>query len=577
MISRNYKRQINSSMSKQSAALERSESGLAFKKLSDNVAAGSRAMHLQEQRYAAEQQLDNVKNLYAELKSIDSNLSSVHSILQTIQERVLTGMSQDWGQDARDVIAKEIAEKREQLLQFANNQYAGHTLFGGTNNSEPPFTVSADGKLQFNGINVEDIFKFEGKYYYYERTLNDKGETRYTIDGGEYWSADGQTFTADLGTTTRTLTVNGKTYTSPAHDGVFVDENGNTVFTLVDPADPSQGYSQVTIDGVLYTKNGNYYYADGDDPTDPQGKVFESLNSNGFTFTEVVEDPDTPGTMIPKEDGQTVVFDTPAVEDIPDVATFKTNAAGTGYLQFSIGKETFSKGQDGFYYNSDRSKAFGSTDGGLTFFEVDPENPDLNAPIDGGAEYSFTLPVMTGSDDPKIVPNSGDTFADIGLGLKIRSSDMMADPRTAYQVSFSGLSIMGCAGISYDGDFPDPIVGANGTIVSGNLYDLLGQIQNALSPNFDKATLDDCFTQLVNLTDQVGMVRTDLGNRMEYLELTETRLDDDITNMTELETDLISSDPAEEAIKMKECEYVWLALMQLGSKVLPASLLDFMS
>ena len=43
-----------------------------------------------------------------------------------------------------------------------------------------------------------------------------------------------------------------------------------------------------------------------------------------------------------------------------------------------------------------------------------------------------------------------------------------------------------------------------------------------------------------------------------------------------METDLISSDPAEEAIKMKECEYVWLALMQLGSKVLPASLLDFM-
>ena len=64
---------------------------------------------------------------------------------------------------------------------------------------------------------------------------------------------------------------------------------------------------------------------------------------------------------------------------------------------------------------------------------------------------------------------------------------------------------------------------------------------------------------------------------MQYLELTETRLTDDITNMTALETDLISSDPAQEAIKMKECEYVWLAVMQLGSKVLPASLLDFMS
>ena len=122
----------------------------------------------------------------------------------------------------------------------------------------------------------------------------------------------------------------------------------------------------------------------------------------------------------------------------------------------------------------------------------------------------------------------------------------------------------------------NPIIGANGTQVSGNLYDLLGQIQEALSEPMDKKALDDMYTQLVALTDDVGMVRTDLGNRMEYLQLTQTRLEDDITNMTALETDLISSDPAEEAIKMKECEYVWLALMQLGSKVLPASLLDFM-
>ena len=93
----------------------------------------------------------------------------------------------------------------------------------------------------------------------------------------------------------------------------------------------------------------------------------------------------------------------------------------------------------------------------------------------------------------------------------------------------------------------------------------------------DKAGLDDMHDQLVALTDNVGLTRTDLGNRMQYLEQTKDRLDDDISDMTELETDLISSDPAEEAIKMKECEYVWLAVMQLGSKVLPASLLDFMS
>ena len=134
------------------------------------------------------------------------------------------------------------------------------------------------------------------------------------------------------------------------------------------------------------------------------------------------------------------------------------------------------------------------------------------------------------------------------------------DTRTAFQVSFSGLTLTGFAGY----DKVETITGKRGTEVAGNIYDLLTQIEGALHPVMDKAGLDDMHDQLVALTDNVGLTRTDLGNRMQYLEQTKDRLDDDITDMTELETDLISSDPAQEAIKMKECEYVWLAVMQIG-------------
>lgn len=451
MVSRNYRRQINSSLAKQSATLERSESGLKFSKLSDDVAAGSRAMHIQEERYQTNQQLENVKDLLAEQKSIDSNLSSMHSILQTVQERVLTGMSEDWGADARAVIAEEIGQKKEQLLQFANSQFGGHTLFGGTNNSMPPFTVSGEGKLQFNGIDVDQIWKDTktGKYLYNKPVVDDTLGAQYTINGKEVYSNDLLT---------------------------FKDADGNVLFEKT----PTGEYTKFTVGTVTYqesvTTPGEYVDAADVDPT-----VY-TRSPDGLSFTEV-----PPGT---------------AAVTLPDNDALEVNT------------------------------------------------------------------------EPTVVPNSGETYADIGLGLKI-SNDQMADPRTAYQVSFSGLSFMGNAGI--DNPDLDPVVGANGTNVSGNLYDLLSQIEDALTPELNKAALDDMFTQLVDLTDQLGMVRTDLGNRMEYLQLTQTRLEDDITNMTELETDLISSDPADEAIKMKECEYVWLALMQLGSKVLPASLLDFMS
>ena len=599
MISRNYKRQINSSMTKQSDALDRSESGLAFRKLSDNVSAGSRAMHIQEQRYAATQQLNNVKDLLAEQKSIDSNLSSIHSILQKVQERVLTGMSEDWGATSRDVIAQEIAQKREQLLQFANAQYAGHTLFGGTNNSVPPFTVNEHtGKLQFNGIDVDQIFKsaVDGKYYYYPGVEDPKhaGSYKYnfslsgTLNGPLAAYGDGITFHLDDGVASGTFytEIDGTRYYSDGN-GLFTNSNGDAFKTN------GTGFDQVVIDGVTYVKNGDYYYEEGVDPVNnPEGivgKVFKS--ADGLTFTEMETElvyPDDPDYHIPTVNikgelaGGTVKSFTYPDDLTEEPLEFKLSSNGKGFDQVVIGGKNFVKsGTDAsgnlIYTSTDpKDKSVYISSDGLSFDQQkDPTGNDTSA---NNVNFTFTVPQKE-LGEPKVVPNSGHTYADIGLGLKINNS-FEADPRTAYQVSFSGLDIMGCAGISYDWPptHPGTIYGdKNNTAVSGNLYDLLGQIENALSPNFDKNALDDLFTQLVNLTDEVGMVRTDLGNRMEYLELTETRLDEDIFNMTTLETDLVSSDPAEEAIKMKECEYVWLALMQLGSKVLPASLLDFIS
>ena len=185
---------------------------------------------------------------------------------------------------------------------------------------------------------------------------------------------------------------------------------------------------------------------------------------------------------------------------------------------------------------------------------------------DTDGKYYYDDPANTPPKTP--VPNSEEIYADIGLGLKI-SDSAQVDSRTAFQVSFSGLEILG---------FGEPITGKDGTPnVASNIYDLLTQLQNSITPPLKKTETDDALRHLLSMTDQVGMMRTDLGTRMNFLERTKSGLEADIENMTGLETDLISSDPAQEAIKMKECEYSWLAILQLGSKVLPSSLLDFMN
>ena len=508
MISRNYRRQVNSSLKKQADTLERSESGLKFKRLSDDVAAGSRAMHLQEERYQATQQLENTKDLIAEMKSVDSNMDSIHSVLQKVQERMLMGMSEDYGATAREVIAKEIHSAKEQILQFINNQFGGKYLFAGTNNSTQPFTANEDGKLCFNGIPVEQIYKSttDGKYYY------------------------------------------DKPVESKADDGTWVADAAETLFKAADAPNPDGSITYTTANGgTSIIKNADGTWTDNATPPTPIG------NPTGVAVSE----------FNPDAAGKSTLF---ATTDAAGVTTYVDTVGTVKYVKDANGEyTTFTDANNNVFTKVGDTYEDAA---GNPYVKVD----DTTYKNEGsGAILDLSKgPVATTS--PAVVPNSGDTYADIGLGLKI-AGDTTVDTRTAFQVSFSGLTLTGFAGY----DKVETITGKRGTEVAGNIYDLLTQIEGALHPVMDKAGLDDMHDQLVALTDNVGLTRTDLGNRMQYLEQTKDRLDDDITDMTTLETDLISSDPAQEAIKMKECEYVWLAVMQLGSKVLPASLLDFMS
>lgn len=340
MVSRNYLNSLNTTLTRRAESFERSTTGLKFTKLSQNVADGTRAMKIQEERYKSEQQLSNVESILSEMNSIDSNLESIDSILQTAQEKLLQALNQQKGDPAGDVLAQEIASIKEQVVQFANAQFGGKYLFSGTNNATAPFTVDENsGKLCFNGIELEKISYKNGKYVY----------------------------------------------------------------------------------------------------TDDAGKEQE-------------------------------------------------------------------------------------------------------------------------------VPNSGDVYMDIGLGLKI-GEGLEPDPRSAFKVSFSGMDVLG---------FGAPVTGEHGTQVASNAYDLLTQIEESLKNGYNKDELSDLHAQLVEVNDNMRMSRTDLGTRMNFLERNQTRLENDVDNLSEMESKLISSDPATEAINLSMCNYAWMAVLQLGSQVLPSSLLDFM-
>lgn len=337
MITRNYLKGLNRTLSDRASSNERITSGRRFTKISENVSDGARALKIREQMYKNEQQLVNIRDAQGELSGAESNLKSINEILQTVQEKSLAGISGTASGDKRKILAQEIDNLKDQVLQFANARFADKFLFSGTNNAAAPFTVDASGKLLYNSKPVDEIYK------------------------------------------------------NP-------------------------------VDGKFYI----------DDPT---------------------------ATPIPQND-----------------------------------------------------------------------------PI----------------------------YIDVGLGMKFSGSTV--DPKSAFEVSFSGLNVLGF-GVDADSGLPN------------NLYSILDNISKTLNPTppaeFDKDAADALHKQLVKQTDVLMENITDVGTRVNFLDKTTERLENDLDNLDKLRAKLEAVDDATETINMKMYEFAWMATLQIGSKLIPQSLMDF--
>ena len=69
-------------------------------------------------------------------------------------------------EDERKIVATELRNLQEQLLQALNSNSSGSYYFGGKNTDTAPFSIGSDGKLVYNGISLsssdpDDLAKLE--------------------------------------------------------------------------------------------------------------------------------------------------------------------------------------------------------------------------------------------------------------------------------------------------------------------------------------------------------------------------------------------------------------------------------
>lgn len=158
-ITRTYLRNLNRNLSNREKSNEKLNSLRSFSKVSEAPAEASKAFVVREQMYRNEQYSINMRDASGELNAAEGNLMSVVDIMKSVKERIVQGSTGTYDQSQLDIIASEIDNYAEQVMQFSNAKFGSKYLFSGSSNGKPPFEVDASGQLLFNGMNVNNATK----------------------------------------------------------------------------------------------------------------------------------------------------------------------------------------------------------------------------------------------------------------------------------------------------------------------------------------------------------------------------------------------------------------------------------
>lgn len=172
------------------------------------------------------------------------------------------------------------------------------------------------------------------------------------------------------------------------------------------------------------------------------------------------------------------------------------------------------------------------------------------------------------------IPMNTERYIDLGMGYEIGQfrDDYEVDPRTAFKLSFDGLEILGCGTTDYKLD-------TTTYELPNNLYSLLDQAEKMLRDpeKYKDHEIGAICDYLEGSRQEFYMSVMDIGNRTNFLDEQLSSLESEEVNLSEVRKNLEGTDDYRESMNVKMFEYTWLATLRMGDKILPQSLMDFIS
>ena len=127
-----------------------------FNRVSEDSVNGSKAMTIRRQLRDLDIYEDNLNTSKEIFAAAESNLYTIaHDIYINLETKLVTAVNSTYDDFDLDVIAVEVEQLAEQMVNTMNVDFAERQLFGGTSNGKTPFTVEEiDGKktVCYNGV-----------------------------------------------------------------------------------------------------------------------------------------------------------------------------------------------------------------------------------------------------------------------------------------------------------------------------------------------------------------------------------------------------------------------------------------
>ena len=280
--------------------------------------------------------------------------------------------------------------------------------------------------------------------------------------------------------------------------------------------------------------------------------------SSGRSYQTVSEDPVSAVKAMKIRRSLTRIGDyTSNIEEYEAVSTERESAASELSDILTEVSSLVQQGKTGTYSESDReSIATALRSYQETVFDIG--NSSYSGKYVFGGTDEYTIPFSLDASGNLLYQG---TEVDTGT-FAAETCNMDISMGTTVNTAYSGVSLLG-SGTDSDG-------------LPNNVYSLIGEIATAMENN-DMTNMDAYAEKLASVQEDVTVQHAELGAQSQFIEFFSDRLTATETNLTERQSDLEGIDSAEAILNYNLASSAYDATLAMGAKIIPQTLLDYLS